>query len=429
MKKDWKGTFILPAMHRNHNNVDVAGRNKNDRKQVTFSESGDDVVYIFPWSPTKYLLFGKYTENELELMNRKKRQKVDHNSNNQFDRSSKQHQNQQQQHLIPILKKNHLHQNEDKNINVQSDEEKDDPFLGSGSKPLEEIVVMEENRSFLSKKKDSAESFLPSMAIFSPSGTKDLLTNGPKDTEAAKVGRTSKNEQMLQSSFEVLGRQRLRQRSSCGSSQTVKDNDEDNKLDKSSVFSSSTADGLPLLLPSPTKLNEAVFGCIKSIDDGGCEGSDGSTKRKKMVIKMPSIINNGSLAKPLIKTPRALHKRFYSTTNYNSSNSNRSFDNIQLLREEQFDDDVFNDDATTFVEKENVLRYNKNKTELPTIKDAYRSNKHNHHHHQRYRHKLSPKHLHRTARTSQHQNNNEKESLKMQVYNNNNKQLQISSKQ
>jgi len=54
-------------------------------KHVTFSEV-DDVTYIYQWSPTKYLLFGKYTDDEL-----RRREKA----------------NNCEQTVKPILKKTH----------------------------------------------------------------------------------------------------------------------------------------------------------------------------------------------------------------------------------------------------------------------------------------------------------------------------------
>ena len=266
------------------------------------------------------------------------------------------------------------------------------------------------------KQQETNEPFIPSMAIFSPSDSKDLLTNSPaKDVESPAIitGRSSiskplSNGKLLRSSFEVIGKQRPKKIRTTKRMDNTKLDEQQDTLS----LSSSSIESLPLLLPSPTKLNEAVFGYIKGIDDSSVIVDSSSNERKKVMVKMPSIINNGSLGKPLIKTSRSLHnnnhKRFYSTTNY-KSRSNKTFDNIQLLREEQFDEDEDyhtsngTDACMTLIEKENLIGcYDKiepnknNKTELPTIKDAYRSSKHNHqqHHQHKYRHPRFPKDLH-----------------------------------
>ena len=421
MKKDWcNNTFTLPTMHRNNS------------KQVSFSRNGDEVVYIYPWSPTKYLMFGKYTENELELMNRRKRQKVDHTTN---DNNSHSGESEKQKQLTSILKRNHDGWNED-NIYSDSDEEYSDPCLGSETKPLEELeTTKDSSSSSKQKEQETNEPFLPSMAIFSPSGTKDLMTNNPtKDVvdptnDVKRLTMSSSNGKMLRSTFEVIGKQRPNK------IRTTKRDDTKAKLDEQDILSlsSSSTDSLPLLLPSPTKLNEAVFGCIKSIDDTRVASSN---ERKVITVKMPSIITNGSLGKPLIKTSRSSNtnnqKRFYSTINY-KSRSNKTFDNIQLLREEQFDDDegvdvgdyhtpkndIDNEGGMTLAEKENLIRFNRiNNTELPTIKDAYKSSRHNHRHHQqqhhqKYRHHQKfPKKLHRLQ---PHSIDSNRESLKIQL--------------
>ena len=124
-------------------------------------------------------MFGKYTENELELMNRRKRQKVDHTTN---DNNSHFGESEKEKQLTSILKRNHDSWNED-NIYSDSDEEYSDPCLGSETKPLEEISKLETTKDSSSsskqKEQETNETFLPSMAIFSPSGTKDLMTNNP----------------------------------------------------------------------------------------------------------------------------------------------------------------------------------------------------------------------------------------------------------
>ena len=423
MKKDWSnGTFTIDG-------TDITNLNRDSdsfEKHVSFAErSEDDVAYIYPWSPTKYLLFGKYTENELEMMKRKKHQTTEHCNNNDDQiapRDTRGQQNNEEHHLKPILKrtrkdhKNKKYRKErgeegsttsesDNNDNLNLSNQSSS--LGSECFPLEEISICKEENE---QNSDKEQSVLPSMVIFSPSEIKDLYTNNRKD-----IG-TRDNRKPKPGS--ALGTVKLKQQQRRRRSQRKIDHND--TIDKNGCTNASSADLLPLI-PSPNRLNEAVFGCIKNIDDmKNHPGSTGdgndivtNSKRKKMgvasasPIKMPCIINRGgSQVKPLIKSK--LSQRFQSTTSYNSNTTKSCFDNIQLLREENFIDENFTASTTDgdFIEEKGssrVVKFNENRCnqmnkhviELPTIADAYRSNRNNgnkrniNNIHQKYKQKLA----------------------------------------
>lgn len=132
------------------------------QKQVTFSDR-DDVMYIHPWSPTKFLLFGKYTENEIRQLRRYKMSRAD-------------------QPIVPILKKTDY---------SGCPEE-------SGYALLKEIVIEESL---------PRHPLLPSMAIFSPSNQKESITNNPISSTLKPLKKKKNTKQLSSSSFTLVGQQ------------------------------------------------------------------------------------------------------------------------------------------------------------------------------------------------------------------------------
>uniref|UniRef100_A0A7M5XLF7 Uncharacterized protein n=1 Tax=Clytia hemisphaerica TaxID=252671 RepID=A0A7M5XLF7_9CNID len=246
MKKDWTLTPIT-------------GNLASKSKQVTFSKE-NDTAYIYPWSPTKYLLYGKYTEEE--LMEKRKKRKTE----------------QSEQNVVSILKR-------PKN----TDEDSSSNATTSGVRLLEEIVMEEANPKHPK---------LPSMAVFSPNRHKDLLTNIPKDNNTrsrAKSKSKKRNIKGLDSSFTLIG-------------QTI---------------SRTENDGLPQL-PSPKKLNESVFGCLRNIE--GVVTSKHNKTPHDVSYKMPPI--SQVPRKPLIKTQ--INKIYTMDTTSN-------LENLNYLAEEEFE--------------------------------------------------------------------------------------------
>ena len=111
---------------------------KENPKKVRFCFQ-DDIAYIYPWSPTKFLLYGKYSEEQL-----KRKRKKD----------------AKESYVTPILKKTVLSNDNLPNGNIVEYEELNN---------LNEINIAE-----------TVPIDLPPEAIFSPSKEKDLLTKSPK---------------------------------------------------------------------------------------------------------------------------------------------------------------------------------------------------------------------------------------------------------
>ena len=139
---------------------------KENPKKVRFSFQ-DDIAYIYPWSPTKFLLYGKYSEEQL-----KRKRKKD----------------AKESYITPILKKTLVINDNLSNGNIV---EYGEPNT------LNEINFVE-----------TVPIDLPPEAIFSPSKEKDLLTNGPKILGQNQLQTASKID-IEESNFRKLKRKSL----------------------------------------------------------------------------------------------------------------------------------------------------------------------------------------------------------------------------
>lgn len=268
-------------------------------KKVSFARN-HDVAYIYPWSPTKFLLFGKLSEEQL------KRKKSENNEN-----------------IVPILKKSNyveydtLHEmrqtlNELKSINEKRIKRpRDQTNSISDSFSLSNIFTEYDPPNHLEEinvdELYTVPPILPSMAIFSPNEQKDFLTNAPCESLTppsclVPIAQNHNYKKQLSSSFSLLGH--------------GLDNITDEK--KSS---------LPQL--ATTKLSEALFGCIRQGED---EHVICYNARPRKYLRMPSIESNDSFSVTSIH--KSSPHRSQISQRYAITESD--LENIQHLNEEEF---------------------------------------------------------------------------------------------
>lgn len=280
-------------------------------KKVTFALE-DDVTYIYPWSPTKYLLFGKYTEEEL------KRRKA---------------YNEEQETIIPILKKPSC--DSCRHCDDESLETAQNPVVNNNNtaalsfwsdtpaNTLEEIQIDEDSPS---------HPMLPSMAIFSPSQDKDLISNCPtlnSDTTAMPLlmpiqRKKSKKKKMLNTNFSILGKSLSRQK-------------HHHHQDPSDFVES-----LPRLKTTTNakSVNKALYGSIKHLDQTSAAPSKSSSTFQNTLtsrfMRIPSIDNNDNQPPDLNYTPPQRKPLIRTQISQRYALNESDFSDIQTLREEDF---------------------------------------------------------------------------------------------
>ena len=151
---------------------------KENPKKVRFSFQ-DDIAYIYPWSPTKFLLYGKYSEEQL-----KRKRKKD----------------TKESYVTPILKKTLVSNDNMPNGNMVEYEELN---------TLSEINIAE-----------TVLIDLPPEAIFSPSKEKNLLTNSPKILGQNEL-QTAKKIDIEEKNFRKLKRKSLLPDTTHGNPKTI----------------------------------------------------------------------------------------------------------------------------------------------------------------------------------------------------------------
>jgi len=281
-------------------------------KHVTFSEV-DDVTYIYQWSPTKYLLFGKYTDDEL-----RRREKANNGEQTVKPILKKTHEDVADRHVRIVLK-------EDNGVMSDSKNSKALPSIDASTQLLEEEIIVEET--------SPKHPILPSMAIFSPNeSVKELISNSPIKEGAwrpvkKKRKKVNRNQQQLTSNFTLIGGDGISLRNE--------------------------ADVLPKLASPPaTKPSEAtVFGSVKNV-------STLKTTLSSKYFKMPSIgigIGESVRSKPLIKTQ--ITQRY--------SLDSDDLDDIQWLTEEAFHMEKFQESMMGNTTEKRTRR------PLPLISDVY----------------------------------------------------------